>query len=183
MFSLSEYVSELTEVSRWLSNEYSGISAGRANPALLDSVQVDVYGSRQPIKNIASITLEDARTLRVSPWDKTQSGAIERAIDDMGMPLSVVGDSNGLRVIVPMMTEENRTKIMKHVKSVHEDARVRVRTIRERANKSIDEAEKAGEFAQDDKFRFREELQKSVDLTNQKLDEIMEKKEQDIMTV
>jgi ribosome recycling factor len=182
-YNFTQTKEEFSKIEEWLKTQYSQISTGRANPALVDSVMVESYGSFQPIKNIASITIEEARVLRISPWDKNAVKEIERAIQQSGLPLSVVSDSNGIRASIPQLTEESKRSVVKLVKEKLEEARVSVRLERQRADKDIDAQEKAGEFAEDDKFRAKEELQKMVDTINSQLESLFQKKETDVMTV
>ena len=182
-YNFTEIKKQFAEIEEWLKKEYSQISTGRANPALLDSVMVESYGTFQPIKNIASITIEDARTIRIAPWDKGVIKDIERGIQQSGLPLSAVADGNGLRVSIPQLTAESKIPIIKLCKEKLEDARVSVRDERRTCEKDIDAREKAGEYAEDEKFRSKEELQKYVEETNQRLEELFTKKEADIMTV
>jgi ribosome recycling factor len=178
-YNFSSLKQEFSNISEWLQKEFSQISTGRANPALLDSINVESYGTFQPIKNIASITIEEARTLRISPWDKGIVKDIETAIRDSGLPLSVTSDSSGLRVSVPQLTAESKLSLVKLCKEKLEDARVKVRLSRQTTDKDIAETEKA----EDDAFRAKEELQKHVDEVNKKLEELFTKKEADITTV
>lgn len=178
-YNFSSLQQEFSTIEEWLKKEFSQISTGRANPILLDSINVESYGAYQPIKNIASVTVEEARTLRVSPWDKGVIKSIETAIRDSGLPLSVMADSTGLRVSVPMLTAESKVSLVKLCKEKLEDARVKVRLARQATDKDIAETEKA----EDDAFRAKEELQKLVDGVNKKLEEQFIKKESDITTV
>lgn len=178
-YNFSPLKQEFSAIEEWLKKEFSQISTGRANPALLDSIQVESYGSFQPIKNIASVTVEEVRTLRVAPWDKGAVKEIEKAIQQSGLPLSVVSDSNGLRVSVPQLTAESKQALVKLCKEKFEDARVKVRLARQGTDKEISETIKA----EDDAFRAKEELQKHVDEINKKLEEVFNKKEADITTV
>lgn len=182
-YNFSQGNSELSQISDWLSKEYTQISTGRANPALLDSISVESYGSKQPIKNVASITIEEARTLRISPWDKSQIKAIEKAILESGLPFSVASDGEGLRASIPQLTEENKRTIVKLLKEKMEDARVRVRQVRQKIEKDIESKQKAGDFSEDDMFRFKETLQKEIDKTNITLEEVFAKKEKDLMGI
>ena len=170
---------EFSSIEEWLKKEFSQISTGRANPALLDSVSVESYGSFQPIKNIASVTIEEARTLRISPWDKGVIKDIERAIRDSGLPLSATADGNGLRVTVPQLTAESKQTLVKLCKEKLEEARVKVRLERQKTDKDIAETEKA----EDDAYRAKEDLQKMVEATNTALEDLFLKKEADITTV
>ncbi len=178
-YNFSSLKEEFTTIHEWLQKEFAQISTGRANPALLDSIQVESYGSFQPIKNIASITVEEARTLRISPWDKGIIKDVETAIRDSGLPLSTVVDSAGLRVSVPQLTAESKLSLVKLCKEKLEEARVKVRLARQTTDKDIAETEKS----EDDQFRAKEELQKQVEETNKKLEELFTKKEADITTV
>lgn len=178
-YNFSNFKQQLTHIEEWLKKEFSQISTGRANPALLDSVSVESYGSFQPIKNIASVTVEEMRTLRISPWDKGVVKDIERAIRDSGLPLSVVSDGSGLRVSVPQLTAESKQSLVKICKEKLEEARVKVRLERQGTDKDIAETEKG----EDDAFRAKEELQRHVDEINGKLESLFQKKETDITTV
>lgn len=178
-YNFTDLKKEFASVLEWLQKEYSQISTGRANPALLDSVNVESYGTFQPIKNIASITLEDARTIRISPWDKNVVKDIETAIRDSSLPLSAVADGNGLRVTVPQLTAESKIPLVKLSKEKLEEARIRVRDLRRNSEKDIMTVEKS----EDDQFRAKTELQKHVDEINGKLEALFAKKEEDITTV
>ncbi len=174
------YEKRLKEVIEFLQKEFVAIRTGQATPALLDSVKVESYGTYMPIQQIGSIGVEDARTLRISTWDATQIPAIERAIRDSDLGVSVSTDSAGLRVIFPDLTAERRQQIVKIAKGKLEDARVSVRAVRDDAMKEIESALKAGDISEDDKHTQREQVQKNVDLTNRTLEAIFEKKEEEI---
>jgi ribosome recycling factor len=125
------------------------------------------------------VTIEEARTLRISPWDKSVIKDIERAIRDSGMPLSVMADSDGLRATVPQLTAESKLTLVKLCKEKLEEARVKVRLERQQVDRDISETEKA----EDDAFRAKEELQKLVESTNNSLESLFDKKEIDITAV
>ena len=183
MFDFSKAKEQFSEAAEHLKNEYMQISTGRANPALLDSVKVDSYGTLQPIRNIASINTDDARTLRITPWDKSQLKGIEKAIIDSKLPFSIsVGDTSVI-INIPQLTEEGKKSLVKLIKEKLESARVHIRSIRQETLKAIDEAEARGDFAEDDKKRFKDELQKMVDKANEELETIFKEKEKDIMSV
>lgn len=183
MYNFSDAKLEFKKIIDWLGVQYSQISTGRANPALLDSIVIEAYGAISPIKNIASVVTEDVRTLRIAPWDKSLVKDIERAIASSGLPLSTVPDSEGIRVMIPQLTTENKSSLVKLCKERLEDARVSVRLERQKIDRDIDEREKAGDYAEDAKKRSKEELQKLIDTTNSELESIFKKKEVDIMTV
>ncbi len=169
-----------TEIIEWLDKEFSTIRTGQATPTLLDSVRVESYGSMLPLNQVGSVGIEDARTLRISPWDASQVKAVEKAITDANLGLSVVTDSSGVRIIFPELTGERRQQLVKLAKSKLEDARVSVKAVRDDLMKAIDAAEKAGEMSQDDKFAAKEEAQKVVDATNRALEARFTEKETEI---
>ena len=152
-YQFNQTKEEFDKVADWLKGEYMAIHSGKASPIFLDSVQIESYGALMPIKNVASISIEDPKTLRVSPWDKSQVKDIEKAIGASNLGLSVATDEAGLRVIFPMLTTENREKMVKVLKERLEEARIRVRGAREKTQKDVEEKEKAGEMSEDDKFR------------------------------
>lgn len=182
-FNFTHTEQGLQDAVRFLKEEFLHISTGRANPSLLDGVVVESYGTKQPIKNIASISLEDARTMKITPWDRSQVQAIERALHDSQLPFSVSVSDGGVRVNIPQLTEESKRTLVKLAKEKLEEARVRVRNVRQEAVKEIEAGEKNGDFAEDQKNRYKDELQKKVDATNNQLQELFESKEADIMKV
>jgi len=166
---------ELKKVEDWLSKEYASVHTGRATPMILDSIMVESYGSFMSIKNVASISIEDAKTLRISPWDKNQIKGIEASITNANLGLSVVSDSDGVRAIFPMLTTENRSKLVKILKEKLEDARISVRLERQSEN------EKTDELSEDDLKRAKDGIQKAVDESNRNLEAIFSKKEIEVM--
>ena len=179
-YDFSTLTKNLAEAREWLSKEYQGIRTGRAAPALLDSVMVPVYGSAMPIAQVASVSIEDARTLRISPWDSSTIKAIEKAIIDAGTGLSPTVDEKGLRVSFPELTSERRTQLVKLTREKLEDARVTVRKAREDAWNAIQKRERDGEMGEDDKFRAKETMQKAIDAANVELEALAAKKETEL---
>lgn len=175
-YNTTNFKQELKKIEEWLAREYSQVHTGRATPMVLDSISVDSYGSRMPIKNVAGITIEDPKTLRIAPWDKNQIKDIESAIMAANLGLSVASDSDGVRVIFPMLTTENRAKLAKVLKEKLEEARIKVR--QERG----DEMNKLGDLSEDDKNRAKDEVQKCVDEANKNLEGVFAKKETEVMS-
>ena len=171
---------KIKDIQDWLTREMSSIRTGRATPLLLDGIQVDAYGSRMPVNQVANISVEDARCLRITPWDMTQAKEIEKAILQADLGVSVSADDKGVRVIFPELTGERRTILIKLAKERLEDARVSLRKERESVWSDIQAAEKEGGMGEDDKFRYKEEMQKHIDESNKKFDELFEKKEKEI---
>lgn len=160
----------------WLKSEYVGLRAGRATPSILDVVQVEAYGSKVAINTLATISVEGPKTLRISPWDKTVVKSIDSAIRESNLGLSVAVDSDGLRVSFPELTADRRTALVKVAKEKLEEARIRVRTERQKVLNDIDKSE----MGEDDKVRSKNDLQKLVDETNAKLEDLASKKEKEI---
>lgn len=168
------------EIVAWLTTEFTGIRTGQAAPALLDNVKVDSYGAKMPINQLGTVSVEDARTLRVSVWDAGQVKAVETAIREADLGVSLATDATGIRVIFPELTSERRTQLLRLAKQKHEEARVSVKTAREEAMKDIDKREKEGDLSEDGKFSEKEAVQIAVDGINQKLDELLANKETEI---
>lgn len=180
-YNFSNFKDSIKKTEDWLVKEYSSLHTGQANPGVLDIISVDSYGTRQPVKNVSSISIEDPRTLRVIPWDKQQVKEIEKAIITSDLGLSVAIDQTGLRVIFPMLTTENREKLVKVLKSKLEDARVTIRKEREVAVKEIEKLQKDGQMSEDERERSKTELQNLVDGANSNLDKIFKDKELIVM--
>jgi len=163
-----------------LAKELSVIRTGRANSSILDFVEVPAYGSKMSIKELANITVEDAKTVRVEPWDMTVGKSIEKAITTSNLGLSVAAYEKGLRIIFPELTAERREQFIKVVKNQFEEAKVSVRSLRDKTSKAIDEKEKSGGMGEDDKFRLKEDMQKIIEETNKNLENLATKKEAEI---
>jgi len=168
-------------VGEFLSKEYSQLNIGRASPSVLDGVTVESYGSRVPLKNVANISIEDPKTLRIAPWDKSQIKDIEKAIVSSNLGLSVATDDLGIRVIFPQLTTETRQSLVKVLKERLEEARITARRERERIWEDVQEKQKAGKLTEDDKFRAKEDLQKIIDEVNINLEASFEKKQKEVM--
>lgn len=179
-YDLKPFDSRIKETTEWLTREFAGVRTGRATPALLDLVHVEVYGSRMPLIQVGSVGTEDARTLRVSPWDKSQLKAIEEAIRNADLGLSVVSDDKGIRVIFPELTSERRVQLLKLAKTKLEEARVALRKSRDEIMKDIDAREKAGEMSEDEKFSLKENVQKRVEAANNVFEGMLARKEEEI---
>jgi len=177
----SEFKKASESTLAWLKKEYTSIRTNRATPSVLDGVSVTAYGSPMLISQLATISIEDPKTLRISPWDKDVAKDIDKAIRESNLGLSVALDAAGLRISFPELTSERRAMFSKVAKEKLEEARIRVRTEREKNLSEFDRKEKEGTLSKDDKFRLRESLQKLVDEVNQKLEELASKKEKEIL--
>ncbi len=177
---MDEFQKKLDGVAEWLRNEYVAIRTGQANPSLLDSVRVDSYGSKVALNQVGSVGIEDARTLRIAPWDSDSIGAIERALMDADLGIGVVTDSQGLRVSFPELTGERREQLIRLAKQKMEEGRVRVRNARDERMKNIESRNKAKEIGDDEARREKEQVQKQIDDINRKLEALYEQKEKEI---
>lgn len=177
---MDEFIKRLAESREWLQEQFAGIRTGQATPALLDSIKVENYGSLMPINQVGSVGVEDARTLRVSTWDAGVIPAVERAILDADLGVSVSTDSAGLRVIFPELTSERRVQLLKLAKQKLEDARVAVKHARDEKMKEIDTAQKGGDMSEDDAFSEKEDVQKEIEKINKELEDLYKNKEVEI---
>lgn len=179
-YNLKQFDARGDEIVLWLGREYAGVRTGRATPMLLDFVQVESYGTRVPVNQVGSVSVEDARTLRISVWDTTAIKSVEKALIDADLGVGVVADGSGIRVIFPELTSERRTQLLKLAKGKLEEARVSIRAARDEAMKEIDALQKAGELSDDERFSAKEDLQKRVDAKNNALTAAFELKEKEI---
>lgn len=179
-YDFKSFDKRIAEVLDRVSKELAGIRTGRATPAILDGILVESYGTRMPVNQVANIAVEDARTLRVAPWDASQAKEIEKAIMAANLGLSVGADEKGVRVFFPELTAERRVSLMKLVKEKVEEARAAVRMARDEVWSDIQKKERDGDMAEDDKFRYKEEMQKKADAANEKFEDALARKEKEI---
>jgi len=170
----------IEETKTWLMGELSGVRTGRASPTLLDSIRPEAYGTRTPLSQVASVSIEDARTLRVIPWDKTLTKTIEKAIAEANLGLGTAVDDMGLRVMFPELTSERRTMLTKLAGEKLEAAKVRMRNARTDAIKELDTDEKEGGIGKDEVARYKEEIQKMIDAGQAALEAMAKKKGEEI---
>jgi ribosome recycling factor len=166
-----------------LRNELSKIRAGRAHPSLLEHVRVDYYGTETPLTQIANVTVQDARTLAVSPWEKDMVGKIERAILESDLGLNPATNGTLIRVPLPPLTEERRRELGKVVRNEGENAKVAIRNVRRDANNDIKELLKEKEVSEDDARRSEDDIQKITDRFVKEIDDIVKDKEADLLEV
>lgn len=164
----------------WLAKEYRGVRSGRATPTILDAIQVSAYGSLMPLKQVATISIEDARTLRVTAFDASIVKDIERGITGANLGLGTSSDGSSVRVSFPELTAERRDQLVKLAKQKLEEARTSVRQARDEAWKEIQEREREGTLTEDDKFSLKDELQKRVDAVNSSLEASFDAKEKEL---
>lgn len=166
-----------------LKSDLGKVRTGRAHTGLLDHVQVDYYGSMVPISQVANITLVDARTIGVQPWEKPMVGKVEKAIRDADLGLNPATQGDLIRVPMPVLTEERRRDLIKVVKSEGENAKIAVRNLRRDANNALKDALKKKEIPEDDERRAQDDIQKLTDRSVAEIDRLLVEKEKDLMAV
>lgn len=166
-----------------LKGELQGLRTGRATPAIVEDVTVEAYGTKQPIKAVASISVLDPKTLAIEPWDKSLIHAIDTAIRQSSLNLNPVNDGKMVRVPLPTLTQERRQELIKVLHQKLEQGRIAIRQTREDVKRTIDAAEKAGDIPEDEKFKQQDALDKLVKEYNDKIKVIGEEKEKEITTV
>jgi ribosome recycling factor len=182
-YSFERFQTQLNDIQKRLASELSSVRTGRVNPALLDGVYVEAYGGRLPLKQFGSITVEDARTLKITLWDRSQFKNVEAAVQkaNLGVTVLTAPDGISLRLLFPELTEEKRKLLTKLIHTQVEAARASLRQEREKVWHDIQVKERNGEISEDDKFKLKDELQKIVDGGNKKFAEMGQRKEAEIL--
>jgi ribosome recycling factor len=165
-----------------LSRDFATVRTGRASAALLDAIRVDYYGTPTPVNQMATVSTPDARTVTIQPWEAGQIGAIEKAIQKSDLGLTPVNDGKLIRLNMPTPTEERRKQLVKTVHKMAEDARVAVRNVRREANDRLKAAAKKQHASEDEERRAHDQVQKTTDRFVVKVDELLKKKEQEILS-
>lgn len=181
--TLNDSKIEFEEAIERYSGELKNLRTGRATPALVEDLKVDYFGTKTPLKQMASITVADSRSIVISPWSKDSLVDIEKSINESDLGISPNNDGNVIRLNLPSLTEERRKELVKVLNKKTEEARIRIRQVREDVWKNIQKQEDAGEISEDDKFRAKDKLQEIVDEYNKKVESLEEKKEQEIMQI
>ena len=179
-YDFKPFEQQIKEITERLAKDLAGVRTGRATPAILDTVQVESYGTRMPINQVATISVEDARSLRISPWDASQAKEIEKAITLANLGLSVGADERGVRVFFPELTSERRASLLKVAKERVEQVKVSLRAARDEVWNDIQKREREGKMPEDDKFRAKEDMQKRVDAAGKQFEEMLARKEKEI---
>ncbi len=180
IYNFNEFNTKAKAVETWLQSEYSNIRTGRSSTSFLDQVRVEAYGEMSPITNVASVGIEDAKTLRVSPWDTSLIKAIEKAIVVADLGVSCAVDDKGIRVIFPDLTGERREQLIKQAKAKLEDAKVALRQERSTTNDDMNTKKKDGEMSEDDVARAKKDLDALMVTATASLDGLFAKKEKEI---
>jgi len=181
---LKDLDTRMTSALEVLAREFAGVRTGRASAGLLESVRVDYYGNPTPISQMASVSVPDARTLMIQPWEAAQLKEVEKAIMKSDLGIQPVNDGKVIRLTMPTPTEERRKQLVKNVHKMAEDARVAVRNVRREANDKLKALakDKKAPITEDEERRGHDQIQKTTDKFIAKIDELLKKKEQEIMS-
>jgi ribosome recycling factor len=165
-----------------LVREFASVRTGRASASLLDPIRVDYYGTPTALNQMASVSVPDARTIAIQPWESNQLGAIEKAIMKSDLGLTPVNDGKTIRLTMPTPTEERRKQLAKNVGKLAEESRVAIRNLRREANDKLKTVAKDKHVSEDDERRAHDQIQKTTDRFIAKVDELLKKKEQEILS-
>ncbi len=179
-YDFLNFEQEIKKAVEWFVHEIVSLRTGRANPALVEDLEIESYGSKMPLKHVAAISVEDARTLSIKPWDKSNIQSIESAVRSSNLGIQPIVDKDIVRIILPELTEERRTTLKKMLKEKLEQAKVSARRARDDSWNDIQAKEREGVISEDDKFRLKDALQNKIDEAYKKLEEIAAKKEIEI---
>ena len=182
-FSTNIYEEKMEKSLSNLQEDYVSIRAGRANPHILDKIQVDYYGTPSPLQSVANISVPEARMILIQPWESSLIKDIEKAILSSDLGLTPANDGKAVRLVFPELTEERRKELVKDVKKKGENAKVAVRNIRRDANDAIKKQNKANEISDDEQKQLEDQIQKLTDKYIAKIDGAMEAKSTEVMTV
>ncbi len=174
---------KMNKVISAFQREMANLRAGRANPSLLDRIEVDYYGTLTPLNQLAGVSAPEPRLLVIQPWDKNAMSEIEKAILKSDLGLTPNNDGSVIRLAIPQLTEERRKELVKYVRKKSEESKVSIRNIRRDANESVKSLEKASEISEDEHRRTQDSIQELTDEKIKIIDEIIETKEKEIMEV
>jgi ribosome recycling factor len=179
---LKDFDTRMTKTLNNLSEEFQSVRAGRANPHILDKLRVDYYGAETPLQQVANVTVSDARTLQIQPWEVTLLKEIEKAIELSDIGINPINDGKVIRLSFPVLTEERRKELAKDIKKKGEDAKVAIRNIRRDGNDFIKKL-KGEDVSEDEMKDLQDELQKITDSFIKKIDDAVDVKSKEVMTI
>ncbi|MDO8956065.1 MAG: ribosome recycling factor [Deltaproteobacteria bacterium] len=180
---IAEVKSKMEKSIEALRKDLSRIRTGRASLTLLDGVRVNYYGVPTPLSQVASLSVPESRTISIQPWDPKIIGEIEKAIQKSDLGLTPLSDGKIVRINIPSLTEERRKELVKVVKRMEEECKVAMRNIRRDANEQLKTAKKDKNLSEDDQFKYQEEIQKLMDKSIEKAEEVVKAKEKEILEV
>jgi len=182
-YNLRPSEKQMEEVIDRLSEELVKLRTGRATTNLIEDIKVDCYGTPTALKQVASLTVADASTISIQPWDKSLLSNIENAVRNSGNGLEVINDGNTVRAVLPPLTAERRKEMSKLVGAIAEEAKVAMRAVRQKAMQEVTSQEKAGQITEDDKFRTEKELNETIKKYNEKVEQMVADKTKELETI
>jgi len=181
--NINDFKDDFNKVIDFLKTDIAGLRTGRASAAMVDTITVEAYGTRQPLKAVASITVVDPKTLMIDPWDKSILPAVEKGIREANIGVNPINDGRGIRLSLPELTVERRQELVKILHQRLENARISIRKIREEIRDMVIAEEKNGNMSEDEKFKLFDDLEKMVKDYNEEIKLIGSKKEEEINTI
>jgi ribosome recycling factor len=181
--NIEEFKPEFKKPIEHLKNEIAGLRTGRATPALVEDISVEAYGVRQPLKSVASISVQDAKTIAIEPWDKSILVNVEKAVSSSNLGINPVNDGKMIRLPLPDLTQERREELIKVLHQKLEQCRIAIRKVREECRSFVEQSEEDKEISEDEKFKLHDEIEKVVKEHNELIKNIGEEKEKEIKSV
>lgn len=181
--TISKTESRMEKRLSHLADDYAAIRAGRANPAVLDKIMVDYYGAPTPINQLAAVSITEARTLMIQPWDASVLRSIEKAVQTSDLGINPQNDGKALRIVFPPLTEDRRKEIVKEVSKMAEESKVSVRNVRRDAVEKVKTMKKNGELTEDDLKKAEKKIQDLTDKFVKEIDKMAEKKQKEVMAI
>lgn len=181
--TISKAESRMEKRLSHLADDYAAIRAGRANPAVLDKIMVDYYGAPTPVNQLAAVSITEARTLMIQPWDASVLRSIEKAIQTSDLGINPQNDGKALRIVFPPLTEDRRKEIVKEVSKMGEETKVSVRNVRRDAVDKVKAMKKNGEITEDDLKKAEKKIQDLTDKFVKEVDKMAEKKQKEVMAI
>lgn len=185
--SLNQFIetkkNQFSDANEYLVKEYNALRTGRASAALVEDIMVEAYSAMTPLKQLASISIPDAKSIVIQPWDKSVLKDIEKAISVAGINVNPINDGTVIRINMTSLTEEDRKKMVKLVNQKAEEAKVKIRQVRESIREDIINAEKNKEIGEDDKYKFLKDLDEFTQEEVKKITNLAQEKEKEVMTI
>jgi len=181
--NINDFKGDFDKGIEFFKHDITGLRTGRASTAMVEDISIEAYGTYQPLKSLASISVSDPKTLVIEPWDKSVFGSLEKGIRDSGLGINPVNDGKVLRLSLPELTSERRHELTKILHQKTEQAKVAMRKVREEVRELIGEEEKSKSISEDEKFRLQDELEKMVKEYGEKIGQVATEKEKEINTI
>src|SRR3989344_5023877 len=177
---MEEFRLKLSEIIKQLKEQLAGIRGGRPNPKLIENIEIEYFGQKLTVKQLGSIGIVPPTTIQISAWDKNAVSAIAKAIEDSDLNVNANIEGNLIRINLPPLSNERRQELIKIIKKEAEESKIKIRHLRDEMNKKINLQTEEGEITEDDKFKSKQEIQKTVDKTNEEIEKIFENKRKEI---